>query len=333
MEIALIADSRRGVGLGHAARQIALAEEINAAGEEVCLHLTSPVLSLEEDVDLLERAGVEVVYIDSLFSFPSRNFSARVFDVARYSNDVVSDMCSGGTFLNVCFDDFGDTANGPPKTIVPNYGPIRLRGSNRKSESVVVGPQYVPLRTTIFKNKWLANEFSRENSLSKVLVSLGGNPNLEVLRTVSTAVSTSADCRFEIARGENQVGDLFDEEVRRCFEANGLEVSLLEGGEFAGALLRCDACILSPGVSVWEARALRKPCAVVDASDTVLQLFRGEDAGLRPLSVSDRDFEENIVSWLKAVCDSGSESFMDADVDFSGGFRVLKKLEEWIGRK
>lgn len=333
MEIALVADSRRRVGLGHAARQIALAEEINAAGVKVCLHLTSPVLSLKEDVDLLEKAGVEVIYTDSLFSFSSRKFRARVFDLARYSNEIVSDMCSGGTSLNVCFDDFGDTADGPPKTIIPNYGPIRLRGSNRESESVVVGPQYVPLRTTIFNKDRLANEFSRENYLSNVLVSLGGNPNLEVLRTVLTAVSTSADCRFEIARGENQVGDLFDEEVRRCFEAKGLEVSLLEGGEFAGALFRSDACILSPGISVWEARALRKPCAVIDASETVLQLFRGDDAGLSPLSVSDRNFEKNIVLWLKAVCESGSESFTDADVDFNGGFRVLKKLEEWIGRK
>jgi UDP-2,4-diacetamido-2,4,6-trideoxy-beta-L-altropyranose hydrolase len=222
------ADAGPGIGTGHVRRQLALADEWRRAGGDVELFplgpLDSHVSHALADTGVPESAG----------QIPS-DVAWIVLDSYRASRVEREHLMSQGRLLVV--DDLAQVADQIGSMVLDQ----NLGASAHDYPAIadhLLGPQYALLRREFSR----ARDRQATRSLGqRVLITLGGDPNPDVLSRVVDAVASVVPAEeIEIARGERS--------------------------DMADVMRRIDIAVSAAGSTVWELCALGVPSLLIVVS-------------------------------------------------------------------
>jgi spore coat polysaccharide biosynthesis predicted glycosyltransferase SpsG/GNAT superfamily N-acetyltransferase len=339
MRILMHCNSGPELGVGHAVRSVALAEQALTMGHEVTF-----VGVLEGDLvrRQLARLGVGVIDVPSVADVDAavaRAVADRGPDVVHIDSydtgqHVAGARADGGRHLLSRVEDGPFGRSGADVVVDPNFGAERVPRGPDDSKLLLRGSRYAPLRAAVTDRRgaWQLREHVR-----RVLVVMGGtDPHGLTPRVLDLLGRTGMPLEVTAVVGSGACKPCGSAaEAHPC-----LSVALVPPvDDLPGLMVESDVVVSAAGTSVWELCCLGVPMALVLAVDNQRVGYdrvvaTGAAAGL---GAGDELHTDAAADLLRAVlADQGVRRQLSAHarsvVDGRGAWRVVAAWGQLVER-
>ena len=274
MNVLIRADASTQVGLGHAMRCLALAQECRAGGGRPIFALAQELHSLEHRLDV---EGIDFMHLNVPIGTSedatetskvarARGLSWIIADGYRFGADYQRSIKALGLSL-LALDDYGQCSFYSADLVLnPNLHALAETYHRREpSTRLLLGPYFAPLRQEFLNcrpPRRPAPELAR-----KILVTLGGgdpdNITLKVLRALRFVETHDLEIRVVIG-GANPHQEALAAEV----ESSPFTTTLLRNvTAMPDLMIWADMAISAGGSTCWEMAFLGLPAALIVAAE------------------------------------------------------------------
>jgi len=294
MEISILCNGGKKVGLGHIARTMAIAKELEKKENVKVTYISDRNKYFKEGIDVIKKNNFDFIYYDEYLH-------SDVIIIDRYDVDEQYFKAIRKKSNKIIYIDDLHRLNyyDVDMIINRNIGAENIKYNAKSGCKMLLGTKYCILKESFRKSKAI----TIREKVKKILITFGGS---DVTNTTPLIVKYLCKSDYELLV---VIGDAFSDENKAEIEDIALKnknVKLFYSPDMAELMSKCDMAVTACGGTVFELAALGIPSiAVIVADNQEEGAYKGSEYSLFNLYGWYYDLEkENFLKEVKKMADN-----------------------------